>query len=97
MTPTRNDQTTNHVPLMREPADQLVPQSVIDVALHRVRLPGFYSTAHAQAVVAQAPDELSAIQVGVEPSGQGVFALFWNRDHVAFAGPDFGSELRLAN
>ena len=73
MTPTRN--TENQV--NRESADQLVHQSAMDIALQRVRLPGFYSAFHAQAVVAQAPDEIAAIQVGIEPSGSGVFALFW--------------------
>ncbi len=62
---------------MPELGDQLVQQSVVDIALQRVRLPGYYSAAHAQAVVAQAPEELAAIQVGIEPSGSGVFCLFW--------------------
>lgn len=57
--------------------DQLVQQSVVDVALQRVRLPGFYSAGHAQAIVAQSPEEFAAIQVGIEPSGSGVFCLFW--------------------
>ena len=73
MTPTRN--TENQI--NRESTDQLVQQSVMDVAMQRVRLPGFYNALHAQAVVAQAPDEIAAIQVGIEPSGSGVFALFW--------------------
>jgi hypothetical protein len=70
---------------------------VVDVALQRVRLPGFYSALHAQAVVAQAPTELTAVQVGIEPSGSGVFALFWIPPATQHAGPDFGAELRLTN
>jgi hypothetical protein len=69
----------------------------MDVALQRVRLPGFYNALHAQAVVAQAPGEITAIQVGIEPSGSGVFALFWVPPHMSHSGPDFGSELRLTN
>ena len=49
----------------------------MDVALHRVRLPGYYGAMAAQAVVAQAPEEIAAVQVGTEASGSGVFALFW--------------------
>lgn len=73
MNPTRNIENQ----VNDESVDQLVQQSIVDVALHRVRLPGFYSALHAQAVVAQSPEEIAAIQVGVEPSGSGVFALFW--------------------
>ncbi len=73
MTPTR---TTENLAI-RESADQLVHQSVVDIALQRVRLPGYYTAAHAQAIVAQAPDEMTAVQVGIEPSGSGVFLLFW--------------------
>lgn len=62
---------------MPDLGDQLVPQSVVDIALQRVRLPGYYTAAHAQAIVAQAPEEIAAIQVGIEPSGLGVFCLFW--------------------
>lgn len=73
MTPTR---PTENVAI-RDSADQLVQQSVVDIALQRVRLPGYYTAAHAQAIVAQAPDEMTAVQVGIEQSGSGVFVLFW--------------------
>jgi hypothetical protein len=97
MTPTRDKIASLETPIVRESADQLVPQSVVDVALQRVRLPGLYSAPHAQAVVAQAPEEITAVQVGIEPSGVGVFVLFWIPSERAPSGPDFGSGYRLTN
>lgn len=62
---------------MQAMTDTLVPQTLAEVAANRVRLSGYYSALAARMLAQTAPDEFDAEQVGVDPSGQGVYVMFW--------------------
>jgi hypothetical protein len=60
-----------------EATDRVVKQTFVDVALNRVRLPGYYNALFAQAVHANAPEEFAVEPVGIDINGQGVYVLYW--------------------
>ena len=62
---------------MNENTDRAVEQSLAEVALQRVRLPGFYNSLAAQLMNEHSPGEFDAEQVGIDQNGQGVYVMFW--------------------
>lgn len=73
MTPIQNIETAH----VREVADQVGNQNLIDVLMNRVQLPGFYLAPAARLVSAEAPDEFAAEQIGFDGRGQAVYVLYW--------------------
>lgn len=62
---------------MHESTDRPLDQSLADVSLHRVRLPGYFNALAAQLLHEDSPEEFDAEQVGVDQHGHGVYVVFW--------------------